>query len=181
MTLAGNRAAQAAVDACGVTEIEIESDLTQPQVRALLAASDAYMSALYPPESNHLLDVAALQRPEVTFLVAREAGTAVGCGAIVRSTDWTEIKRMYVAPAARGHRLGRRLLERLEALAVADGARRLRLETGIRQPEALALYRSHGFVEIPPFGDYRPDPLSLFMEKRLAASAQAESGGHSAS
>jgi putative acetyltransferase len=75
---------------------------------------------------------------------------------------------MFVSPSARGLKLGRRLLERIEALASENGERLLRLETGAKQPEALALYRSAGFVEIGPFGSYRPDPLSLFMEKVVA-------------
>jgi putative acetyltransferase len=82
---------------------------------------------------------------------------------------WAEIKRMFVAPAARGLKIGRRLLEQIETIASQGDERLLRLETGARQPEALALYRSAGFVEIGPFGSYRPDPLSLFMEKPIGA------------
>jgi putative acetyltransferase len=127
------------------------------------------MAALYPAESNHLLDIASLQRPEVAFFVARVDGRALGCGAVVSSGEgWAEIKRMFVSPAARGMKLGRRLLLEIEAIAYQRGERLLRLETGAKQPEALALYRSAGFVEIGPFGSYRPDPLSLFMEKPLA-------------
>jgi putative acetyltransferase len=141
----------------------------QPEVHRLLAASDAYMAELYPAQSNHLLDVQALLRPEVKFLVARDNGQAVGCGAIVIAPEgWAEIKRMFVAPAARGQNLGRRLLASLEELAAENGIGLLRLETGIKQPEALALYRSAGFVEIAPFGSYGPDPLSLFMEKTVS-------------
>jgi putative acetyltransferase len=80
---------------------------------------------------------------------------------------WAEIKRMFVSPAARGLKLGRRLLDELEAIAVRRGVGALRLEMGGLQPEALGLYRSAGFVEIGPFGAYRPDPLSIFMEKVL--------------
>jgi putative acetyltransferase len=141
----------------------------QPDVRDLLAASDAYMAALYPAESNHLLDVGALMRPEVKFVVARIGGRAVGCGAVVASgEDWAELKRMFVSPSARGRNIGRLLLQTLEGLAAAhQGITRLRLETGVKQPEALALYRSAGFYEIGPFGDYRLDPVSVFMEKRI--------------
>jgi putative acetyltransferase len=139
-----------------------------PEIRALLATSDAYMAELYPAESNHLLDVASLQQSNVQFLVARLDGAAVGCGAVVKSSgNWAELKRMFVSPAARGQKLGRQLLQQLEALACASGASLLRLETGIKQPEALALYRRAGFVEIEPFASYLPDPLSLFMEKEL--------------
>ena len=154
-------------------QIVVESNLDQAPIRELLAASDAYMAALYPAESNHLLDLRALERPNVTFIIAREQGSVLGCGALVQSDGWAEIKRMFVVPAARGRQLGRRLLQHLEALALERGVQRLRLETGIRQPEALALYRSHGFVEIEPFGDYRPDPLSLFMEKSIGGAAGA--------
>jgi putative acetyltransferase len=151
-----------------VVEITID-DPSQPDIVVLLAASDAYMAALYPAESNHMLDVPSLQRPEVTFVVARDRGRAVGCGAVVKSGEsWAEIKRMFVAPEARGQKLGLRLLQKLESIASDAGVTLLRLETGVKQPEALALYRSAGFVEIGPFGHYQPDPLSLFMEKSVA-------------
>ncbi|WP_129646947.1 GNAT family N-acetyltransferase [Peristeroidobacter agariperforans] len=153
-------------------EIDIEHP-DQPDVRALLAASDAYMASLYPEQSNHLLDLSALTRPEVTFIVARsKSGSAVGCGAVVGSgDDWVEIKRMFVCPSARGQKVGRQLLQRIEAIAAQRGASSIRLETGVSQPEALALYRSAGFTEIGPFGAYEPDPLSVFMEKSLVADA----------
>lgn len=139
----------------------------QPEVHVLLAAADAYAQSLYPPESNHLLELAALLAPSVTFLVARDAAGAIGCGAVVRHDGWFEIKRMFVATAARGRGVGRALLERLQSEAQARGGRLLRLETGVRQPEAIGLYRKSGFAEIGPFGTYRPDPLSLFFEKHL--------------
>jgi putative acetyltransferase len=148
-------------------EIVIE-DPAAPEVAPLLQASDAYMASLYPAESNHMLDAASLRRPRVTFLVARVDGEAQGCGAVVDSGEgWAEVKRMFVAPAARGLKLGRRLLDEIEALAAHRGARVLRLEMGGLQPEALGLYRSAGFIEIGPFGDYGADPLSIFMEKTL--------------
>jgi putative acetyltransferase len=153
-------------EAMNVLRLLIE-DPDSPEVRALLEASDAYAASRYPAESNHMLDLQALRRPGVTFVVARLDGHAVGCGAIVHSgEDWVEIKRMFVDPAARGQQVGRRLLEKLEEIAREGGATALRLETGIKQPEAIGLYRSCGFVEIAPFADYQPDPLSMFMEKR---------------
>jgi putative acetyltransferase len=141
----------------------------QPEVHALLRQSDAYFAALYPAESNHLVDVATLIAPNVRFLVARREGRAVGCGALVLGADGeAELKRMFVVPEARGHKLGSRILEALEAVAKAHGVRVLRLETGIRQPEALALYRRHAYVERGPFGSYKTDPLSTFFEKWIA-------------
>ena len=126
------------------------------------------MASLYPAESNHMLDVASLRQPRVAFLVARVDGEALGCGPVVDSGEgWAEVKRMFVSPAARGLKLGRRLLDEIETIAARRGVRLLRLEMGGLQPEALGLYRSAGFVEIGPFGAYRPDPFSIFMEKTL--------------
>jgi putative acetyltransferase len=140
----------------------------QPDVARLLEALDAYQGSLYPPESNHFLDVEALAAPSVRFFVARRGREAVGCGALrIDRAGYGELKRMFVAPAARGTRLGRRILERIEEEARREGLDWLRLETGIRQPEALGLYRSAGYVEREAFGEYKPDPLSVFMEKRL--------------
>jgi putative acetyltransferase len=140
----------------------------QPDVMRLITALDAQMTALYPAESNHLLDIAALTDPAVSFLVVRAGGEAIGCGAILRDPrGWGEIKRMYVRPDQRGRGIGRRVLAELEAIARGAGFDLLRLETGIHNAEALALYRRAGFHERGPFGDYAPDPLSVFMEKRV--------------
>ena len=148
-------------------DIALESP-NQPGVIRLLEMSDAYMASLYPAESNHLLDISQLEKPGVWFLVARQGGRIVGCASLVDAGDGTaEIKRMFVDPEARGLKLGRRLMEALEAVGRDKGVGAIRLETGISQPEAIGLYRAFGFEEIPPFGSYKPDPLSLFMEKRL--------------
>ena len=139
-----------------------------PDVHPLIDAARAWADSLYPAESNHGLGAGALLDPAVTFLVAREDGRAVGCGACVRTgAGEAELKSMWVEPAARGRGLARRLLDRLEAIARADGIRTLRLETGIRQPEALALYRRTGFVATGAFGAYKAAPLSVYMAKTL--------------
>ncbi len=140
----------------------------QTEIVAMLADLDAYFGALYPAESNHLLDVDALCSDDVVFLVARNgAGEALGCGAIVRRAGYAEVKRMYVRPQARGLGLGRALLAALTERARGAGFASLALETGISQPEAIGLYQQAGFVSGAPFGDYQPDPLSLFMTLRL--------------
>jgi putative acetyltransferase len=144
-----------------------EENPDQPEVVALIQAADVYLEGLYPPEQNHLLDIAQLKEANVTFLVARLNGEAVGCGAMVRYPGYGEIKRMFVAPDRRGHGIGRQLIQRLEQAAAAANLGLLRLETGTRQPEALGLYRAVGYVERGPFGDYRAAEFSLFMEKRL--------------
>jgi putative acetyltransferase len=147
--------------------IELESP-DQPAVTALIAALDAYLSRLYPPGSNHLLDVGALLAPGVIFAVARDAAGAVcGCGAVLPLGQGGELKRMYVSPGLRGQGMGRALLAFLEQQSRQRRLQVLRLETGIHQPEALRLYETFGYTRRGPFGDYLPDPLSVFMEKRL--------------
>ena len=136
---------------------------------ALIRQSDALMQSLYPAESNHLVDVESLAQPHVHVLVARERGRALGCGAFVLGeAGQAEMKRVFVAPAARGKGVARVLMEALEREAAKLGVTLMQLETGIKQPEAIALYRKFGYAERGPFGSYKSDPLSLFMEKRLA-------------
>jgi putative acetyltransferase len=140
----------------------------QPEVRAMLARLDAYCAALYPAESNHLMDIASLLQGDVLFLVARDVdGAAVGCAALVNRAGYGEVKRMFVDERRRGLGTGSKLLEHLVMFAKMSGLGVLRLETGIRQLDAIALYERAGFLRCAPFGDYREDPLSLFMEKRL--------------
>jgi putative acetyltransferase len=139
------------------------------EVVALIRQADALMQSLYPAESNHLVDVESLAAFNVHFLVAREQGRALGCGAFVLGeAGQAEMKRVFVAPAARGKGVARALMEALEREAAKLGVTLMQLETGIKQPEAIALYRKFGYAERGPFGSYQPDPLSLFMEKRLA-------------
>lgn len=139
----------------------------QPDVLALVEDLDAYQKPLYPIESFHGIDLAALTQPDVLFAVARDAGgVALGCGAMVVGAAYGEIKRMYTRPEARGLGIGRRLLDFLEQEAQARGCTLFRLETGYLQAEALHLYARCGYERRGPFGDYADDPLSVFMEKR---------------
>ena len=140
----------------------------QADVRALLRQLDAHMSSLYPAESNHLLGIEALLQPDIRFYVARQNGTARGCGALKLENDGTaEVKRMYVDPASRGLGIGKSLLRAIEETAQRESVRTLRLETGIHQPEAIGLYIASGFREVPAFAPYRPDPLSRFFAKEF--------------
>ena len=104
--------------------------------------------------------------PRGVFLVARLHGEPIGCGGLKGSADAPpDVKRMWVAPRARGLGLGRRLLRELESHARASGARSVRLETNGSLTEAIALYRSSGYVEVPAFND---EPHAhLWFEKRL--------------
>jgi putative acetyltransferase len=87
---------------------------------------------------------------------------------LVLNGDWAELKRMWVVPAARGQGISKAILADLESRARQAGIGALRLETGINNHEALRLYRRAGFRQCDPFADYKPDPLSVFMEKEVA-------------
>ena len=136
----------------------------------LVAALDEGLAELYLPEQRFgpNLKPAPLEAGRGTFLVARDDGRAVGCGAIRLIDPRTaEVKRMYVEPDQRGKGVGRAVLARLDAAARQMGAKRLVLETGIRSPEALALYRGAGFKQIACWGEYATSPTSVCMEKIL--------------
>ena len=110
--------------------------------------------------------------PLGAFVVAWAGGEAVGCGAVRALVDGTpgvaEVKRMYTAPEARRRGISRIVLRRLEAEARALGYHRLQLETGLRQPEAIALYEAEGYHRIPTYGQYEGDELSVCFAKDLA-------------
>ena len=82
-----------------------------------------------------------------------------------------EIKRMFVKPEARGHRIAEKILNHLEAVARSEGITRLLLESGVRQPEALRLYERCGYSVRGSFGGYPDEFVSVFMEKMLAEKA----------
>jgi putative acetyltransferase len=140
-------------------------------VQRLFAALNQELDERYPEEgANHFrLDAAEILPGRGGLFMARLGDQPAGCAALRRITaDTAEVKRMYVAPHLRGRGIGKRLLAHLEAEALALGVMRLVLETGERQFESVALYRSAGFEPIPRFGEYVDSPLSLCMAKTLA-------------
>ena len=146
----------------------IRADPRQPENSALIELLDNYMLALYPAESTHRIDLTTLASETARFYSALLNTAVVGCGGILLASDYAEIKRIFVSPQARGLGIGRRLLTTLETEAWSLGFDLLRLETGIYQPEALALFNAVGFTTCSSFGDYPPDdPNSIFMEKRV--------------
>jgi putative acetyltransferase len=148
----------------------IPTDPTAPDAKALITASDAYMMALYPAVSNHLESVAALAQPNVLFLGGYLDGKLVACGAVRTRTDdgtYGEIKRVFVLEQQRGKGFSKAIMQRLEEHLLKTAVTLARLETGIRQPAAIGLYKKLGYRERPPFAAYQLDPFSLFMEKNL--------------
>ena len=148
----------------------VEGGLDDQRVVALLHTHVARARAETAPGSAHALDLSALKAREVTFWSAWENDAVVGVGALKRlSAEHGEIKSMHTAEAARGRGVGSALLRRIMATARARGMTRLSLETGSWPYflPARALYARHGFVECPPFGEYREDPNSVFMTVSL--------------
>jgi putative acetyltransferase len=147
------------------------ADLLAESSRALIAALDAELAALYSePGANHFsLNADEVAPGRGTFLVVTRAGQPVACGALrLIDAETGELKRMYVAPGLRGAGIGRRLVAAIEAEARALGARRLVLETGTKQLAALALYERTGFRPIPLYGEYCLSPdTSVCLGKTL--------------
>jgi putative acetyltransferase len=130
---------------------------------------EAETTSPYPAASRHLASVEVLEQ-QVRFFVARLHGEAVATGGYLPDGEGqAELKRVFVSPRARGLGIGRQILASLEQAALEERVCLMQLETGVRSVEALALYRRAGYRERGPFGVYGPDPLSVFMEKLLAA------------
>ena len=134
----------------------------------LISELEAHLDPLYPKTSRHGYSVEKLMEQGVAFFVTRHDGVLAGCGGIeLFGAEYGEVKRMYVRPQFRGLGLARLMLNHLAAYAQKRDVHLLRLETGIHQKEAIALYERMGFQQIPPFGTYKEDPLSRFYEKRI--------------
>lgn len=145
-----------------------------PTAIELIAELEAVLDPLYPSESRHGYSVEKLLREGVAFFVIRCDGEPAGCGGIqLFGEEYGELKRMYVRPRFRGRRLGRALLDVLAAHAAERGVTVLRLETGVHQKEARALYEGHGFRPRGPFGAYRDDPLSAYYELEISPRSPA--------
>jgi putative acetyltransferase len=149
----------------------VEITLERPDsddARTLIAELEAYLIPLSPPESRHGYSIEKLLKEDVPFFIIRDNGIPVACGGVkLFGTDYGEIKRMYVRPQFRGLGFAKLMLNHLAEYARNHGIAILRLETGIAQREAIALYERSGFRSIAPFGAYKPDPLSRFYEKRI--------------
>jgi putative acetyltransferase len=149
--------------------IEID-DLSRPQVHALLQEHLDDMYAWSPPESVHALDLDRLRLPAITFWTAWEGPLLLGSAALKDLGDGHgEVKSMRTPRHLRGRGAGRALLAHLIDHARARGFQRLSLETGTTEPfqPAQRLYERFGFAYCGPFGDYTPDPFSVFMTLEL--------------
>ncbi|OPC84465.1 GNAT family N-acetyltransferase [Embleya scabrispora] len=148
-----------------------------PDVRKLVADVQQEYVHRYGGPDETAVDPAEFLPPEGLFCVAYDNGAPIACGGwrarraspedpSLNDGD-AELKRMYVVPHARGRGLSRVILAHLEETARAAGRLRVVLETGAKQPEAVALYRSSGYERIPGFGYYRDYPSSMCFAKAL--------------
>lgn len=159
-------------------EVRIEAvPYGHPDAVRLIDEVQAEYVARYGGPDETPLDPLMFAPPHGTFFVGYLDRVPVATGAWRRhhtvvafgTTATAEVKRMYVAPAARGRGHARRILAHLESTAAAAGAEVMILETGLRQPEAIALYESSGYTPIEPFGHYRDSPIVRCFGKRLVA------------
>ncbi len=136
--------------------------------QALIEELEGELAPHYPSESRHGYSVERLLAEAVAFFLIRENGVPAGCGGVkLVGTKYAEVKRMYVRPQFRGLGLARLMLNHLADYAQRHDVHILRLETGIHQQAAIHLYEGMGFQRIPPFGEYKEDPLSRFYEKHI--------------
>jgi DNA-binding MarR family transcriptional regulator/ribosomal protein S18 acetylase RimI-like enzyme len=154
-------------------EVAVE-DPTSADATACLTAYFAELDQRFDTGFDPDLSIPAaadeLVEPAGLLLLARLHGRAIGCGALkLHGRRPAEIKRMWVAGAARGMGVGRRLLDALEAEAARRGVRVVRLETNRTLTEAIALYRSSGYREMPAFNDERY--ADHWFEKRVTRAA----------
>jgi GNAT superfamily N-acetyltransferase len=149
--------------------------ITHPDAQALIEAVQAEYVARYGGQDESPIDPADFEDPQGRFYVAYVEDTPVATGAWRRSSVHAlgaevtaEVKRMYVVPAAQRRGVARRMLAHLEATAAEAGIGAMVLETGMKQPEAIALYTSSGYEPIAGFGHYRGSELSRCFGRRIA-------------
>ena len=133
----------------------------------LIDELDAYQASLYPAESNHLEPLEVLRSDRMVFLGVIEGDEVLAIGSVKLCEGYGEIKRLYVPHPQRGKGLAKKIMVELERLLADRKLAWARLETGVHQSEAIGLYEALGYRMCEPFGDYLPDPLSVFMEKKL--------------
>jgi putative acetyltransferase len=148
-------------------EIAVD-ELCSPEVIAFLEGHVRELRTVTPPESQHVLDLDGLRRPEVTFWAVRDGGSVVGTGALKRLDEGHgEIKSMRTAPTHRRRGVGSLVLATIEDEARHDKCERLSLETGsfaFFEP-ARRFYLRNGYEFCGPFGEYVADPNLAFMTK----------------
>jgi GNAT superfamily N-acetyltransferase len=150
-----------------------------PVAQLLIEAVQQEYVVRYGGRDEAVVDPGEFSPPHGLFLVAEVDGVPAGCGgwrAHRAGEGAAELKRMYVEPAFRRRGVSRLLLAELERTAAAAGHTQLVLNSGDRQPEALALYAREGYTPVAGYGVYADSPDAVFLGKRLAAGDPAAAG-----
>ena len=147
-----------------IDEYQMDSDIA----RLLIEELDTELMSRYATSSVHGVNTEDFIAAGGKFLVLKVDEDYAGCGAL-RPIDSSsvEIKRMFVRKPFRGKGLSKQMINHLESLAINFGYSQILVETGDRQPEAQSLFRSNGYFQIQPFGEYIDDPHSICFKKKL--------------
>lgn len=146
----------------------IEHPIDSEEARTLIRELDAELYERYPANSVHGVDTQEFKKAGGRFFIVKMDSEYIGCGAL-RPIDQSsaEIKRLYVRKAFRRRGISRRILNHIESSARELGYSQLMVETGDRQPESQALFRSNDYQQIKPFGEYVNDPHSICFKKEV--------------
>jgi DNA-binding MarR family transcriptional regulator/GNAT superfamily N-acetyltransferase len=164
-----------------ITASLLETRIVDPEhpdakrcLRAYVAELNRRSDIPFDPRNGSTAEPHEVRPPEGAFLVAYLNDDAIGCGAVKhRPGGPTDIKRMWVAESARGLGIGRRLLRELEAIARESGARVVQLETNAALVEAIAMYRSAGYAEVPAFNE---EPFAHHWFAKRLSPTRSEAG-----
>lgn len=140
------------------------------QVDAIIRLSREYQAGLYPAESINQDDPQDLVNGDMYFIGAYQGDDLCGIGAVKIMNDdqvYGEIKNLFVDPVCRGRGVSKIIMNALEDYLIKNEIHLCRLETGVSQPESIGLYQRLGYHNRDTYGDYVPDPLSIFMEKKI--------------
>jgi GNAT superfamily N-acetyltransferase len=154
-------------------ELQISiQDPTGPDAALLIEHLSMELGSRYGDNGAGAFGPHDVQVPRAAFVIAYVDGRPLGCGALKpfdsETPNIAEIKRMFVEPDMRGQGFSRLILARLEQISLEFGYDTIRLETGLKQPEAIGLYERSGFSRIPCYGDYAQQTLSVCFEKQIS-------------
>jgi len=136
-------------------------------VAGLIAELDKYQIDLYGLENCNLETPGSLMKNQALMLGAFIEDRLVGIGAIKFVANYAEVKRMFIKNEFRRRGLGSKILNKLEEYAKANNIENIYLETGRLHAEAISLYKKMGYHRVDQFGEYKPNPTSMYFQKKI--------------
>ena len=148
--------------------IVVKESALSPDAQWLIKELSEELSTRYGDGDSSSFKPEDTDKPKSCFVIARIESNAVGCGALMPfEDDIAEVKRMYVKKEIRGKGVSVKILVELEKYAKEYAYKKIWLETGVMQPEAIGLYEKAGYVRIKNYGKYENNPLSVCYEKTI--------------